>query len=787
MRGARLVIFAALALAISSAVGGVKSVPTGKNMNGGDPYIIANGLPSSGGGPQFDTDFGTKNAEYFDVYAGPISTRYGEVFWQGLPAVPLPDAIVKRFANKTMAIVGYEMDQVIKAGANNNNTEDVSVPINYAYNHHYVSWLRGAAATMVDLDGTREDVTGHPLLMQSYAIDDPNPSSVIPTSQFFSEGNGGESRKSYHGYPRGVAQLIDSPEEFVITPMQIDTWNRNTSWGSPFVPGPESTASAAPTSGPDAVYSGHLECPCTDRVTKIIEETYATQVTGGVCSADVSTKELCFAAANALGFTANTTINATANTPSLPAGCSAQVDEASGKTTLTYNTVATGGGASCSGGGGGHATAVLVGQAQSVVSFKLRLDAGAAPGGLATLTLTGPDGVWFGVGLNAQVMKDAPNAIIVLGNGTVFEQKLGDQQAGSPLPMSLAVKSNTVTAGVRTVVATRALKGATAAHFSFSTAQPTLPFINAVGKGPDFAYHKMRAAATMSMLNAKQPTCVCSTGEKGFIVTDMNPEKQPFSKNCLAEPHGDLLALKNPTCTIEQYKGGLKCCKSGNILLDKHQNPWPNNKLTYYMKFRFWFQDYTPAVEEEGQEGVAGKQQKAASHQLLVRWFKETEANAGEYDVIKAPAGTAPEDTVYTIEARFQAREAIAECNPRTSPHCGGTNISGVELAYMSCHCHAPACISCELYNADTGDLLCRQAPVYGKSPAATKENPYDEKGYVLIPPCLYGDAEEGLPPRPFLRYDTNLLSVKKNNNTYNHWGEMAMWQGRAVQSYRKA
>ena len=30
------------------------------------------------------------------------------------------------------------------------------------------------------------------------------------------------------GYPRGMAQLIDSPTEFVMTPMQIDTWNRNT-------------------------------------------------------------------------------------------------------------------------------------------------------------------------------------------------------------------------------------------------------------------------------------------------------------------------------------------------------------------------------------------------------------------------------------------------------------------------------------------------------------------------------------------------------------------------------
>lgn len=44
--------------------------------------------------------------------------------------------------------------------------------------------------------------------------------------QFFSEGNGGESRKSYHGYPAGTAQLIDSPTEFVMTPMQVRTVRR---------------------------------------------------------------------------------------------------------------------------------------------------------------------------------------------------------------------------------------------------------------------------------------------------------------------------------------------------------------------------------------------------------------------------------------------------------------------------------------------------------------------------------------------------------------------------------
>ena len=48
---------------------------------------------------------------------------------------PVPPEIVRRFANKTMAIVGYEMDQVMvqptgKPGVH--PEKDVSVPINWA-------------------------------------------------------------------------------------------------------------------------------------------------------------------------------------------------------------------------------------------------------------------------------------------------------------------------------------------------------------------------------------------------------------------------------------------------------------------------------------------------------------------------------------------------------------------------------------------------------------------------------------------------------------------------------
>ena len=53
--------------------------------------------------------------------------------------------------------------------------------------------------------------------------------------------------------------------------------------------------------------------------------------------------------------------------------------------------------------------------------------------------------------------------------------------------------------------------------------------------------------------------------------------------------------------------------------------------------------------------------------------------------------------------------------------------------------------------------------------------------GYIAIPPCLWGSEDEGLAQPTFLSFDTNLLSIKRNNNTNAHYGDMAMWQMRGV------
>merc|ERR1712038_276763 len=153
--------------------------------------------------------------------------------------VKLPQNIIDRFDDKAMAIVGF--DQVMKTSQG-----DVSVPINVAYNHHFESEMVGKHAKIEKITNPNDprirDYYGHgrPDPNVAYIIHDTRDSNDndISVSQAFGAGNGGEYRKSFHGYAPGYAQVIESPTSIYITPMQIDTWHRdkmNISAGSPFV------------------------------------------------------------------------------------------------------------------------------------------------------------------------------------------------------------------------------------------------------------------------------------------------------------------------------------------------------------------------------------------------------------------------------------------------------------------------------------------------------------------------------------------------------------------------
>ena len=245
-----------------------------ENMNRGVAYRVSNaeaGHEDDGFG--FDPD-----SEYFEVLSPPITSRYAEVVWRALEPVDLPDAIVERYANATIAITGYEVDVVRGGGANASADELVSVP-SYescacarwfrpclfsesrfsllADNHHYTNFLQSARAALAD--GPRTNIGHGVRRLRFVRARGGDGEGEAPLVQAFSEHNGNEYRQSYHGLPKGYAQPLFAPAQMIFAPMQINLNDGSGTRGA----GPLPAASAAPAG---ANYSGLLECPCTDRV-----------------------------------------------------------------------------------------------------------------------------------------------------------------------------------------------------------------------------------------------------------------------------------------------------------------------------------------------------------------------------------------------------------------------------------------------------------------------------------------------------------------------------------------
>ena len=159
------------------------------------------------------------------------------------------------------------------------------------------------------------------------------------------------SRKSFHGYPQGFAQLLESPTTWHITPMQIDTRNREHGVGPESVLNctnftecagyePRQSRYGRGWGGPagqpkDAGhYSGILECPCNSRYggdpqfypsaqTKIVTSAFKA-IPSGACTAGqaFTDPQACFDAVATLGFASTSPIaNQTVSDASLPADC----------------------------------------------------------------------------------------------------------------------------------------------------------------------------------------------------------------------------------------------------------------------------------------------------------------------------------------------------------------------------------------------------------------------------------------------------------------------------------
>jgi len=541
-----------------------------------------------------------------------------------------------------------------------------------------------------------------------------------------------------------------------------------------FVPGPLPAGSQAPKVDPE--YSGLLECPMTTRIEKVVDGGYAV-VSDGACSEPITTKWECFnAAAATMGASGLLFANKTGADEGKPAGCSAYSTGNPLQVDVFFNTLTGSSLARCA---GGVSTVLATAEMFGSVAVAVWLNVGNQT---ASIRLTGPADVWFGVAFNASAMKDQPWAITVEGGGKVSERRLADQGTGTTttaLPPSVAMVSNTVAGNTRTVVVTRPLKGPYY-NFTATSAAATTPFIAAVGSGPAFAYHQTKGIGSLSFLPVGSTgACICpekpmpfgqasgrlvyhkvanQSADVGASETGFRPGK------CAGYPSTTLIEQRNPTCDIRHYTGGQSSCHHMWSLLDADQEiPWADQPLKFQHKYRFWVQPYT--------EGYHTPVEYGGGNGFYI-------GSPYEYDVPKCDK-TVPGCTfvdgswIHTIR---------------------GSKYGGASMASLNFHCHAPTCLNMSIWACPSGTslddcanatswaeaeakgykLICNQKPVYGGSGnKALNGTKFDEAGYIAIPDCFWGSREQGLEP-PLDIKGVPIFILKTANATNGHYGEMS-------------
>jgi hypothetical protein len=190
--------------------------------------------------------------------------------------------------------------------------------------HHTILTLQYLLSTLLSTINTPHTTTG---TVEGYATvtdedEAPKVDLQSPSSIVLMMGNGAESKHSVKYLPKGFGMLIGSPKVNSMNPMIIDTnarGNHSSVPGTPQVPGRHGPVPKASNVGPEAMYSGIMECPCTDAFPKTIAS--ATTKDSGTCAGTtlMSSTEQCFGAAVSLGLLAKT--NVTVHSDTSPPGC----------------------------------------------------------------------------------------------------------------------------------------------------------------------------------------------------------------------------------------------------------------------------------------------------------------------------------------------------------------------------------------------------------------------------------------------------------------------------------
>ena len=134
-----------------------------------------------------------------------------------------------------------------------------------------------------------------------------------------------------------------------------------------------------------------------------------------------------------------------------------------------------------------------------------------------TMTLTGPSGRWFALGFGASSMAAGTDVVGVHASGLLpnFDANLtGYNAPATDAQQNWTITSDQVTAGVRTIIATRALNTGDANDYIFTAGTGTLSLIWARGNTASFnyAYHgsgnRGIVNATFSLLQAPPPLSI---------------------------------------------------------------------------------------------------------------------------------------------------------------------------------------------------------------------------------------------------------------------------------------
>ena len=203
-------------------------------------------------------------------------------------------------------------------------------------------------------------------------------------------------------------------------------------------------------------WSGLLECPCSTRTTRTTTD---VGLAPAPCQpeARVQSGEACSAAVASLGMGGTVAVTPGSGAPWAgpgpnphPPGCTVTAQN-DGSFAAHFNPDRDGD-AVC--GAGPSSASLLAAHSSPEATVAVRLD--RDPGGAlanVTVTLSGAESKWFGVGFGASAMAGAPYTIIVGKDGGVSEYTLGDHSLlGTRLSPSAAIAATTVVDGQRTVV-----------------------------------------------------------------------------------------------------------------------------------------------------------------------------------------------------------------------------------------------------------------------------------------------------------------------------------------------